>query len=377
MFYAKILFSRCYQVGSILSCLSYAHKPLKKGERMKCLITVVFGLTALPLMSYAQNAPSPPHRDTALVATKTEPEPPGSPSLIPLLKADPFTLKLEGWTQVYYMPEDGVTPQVEKVRLGSDDLQWTSIRLRSTLTTGTPLSFFTDFEMMDLDDGSKNWMRNAEVRWKFNDDWQIKAGRIALSPIWLTPPPFLLETIRYPRVPFPVFGYGVQVEGNLGDGWKLWADVSGASGVSFDDRENWDHMEFSSRLQKDLTKELFVGGTVQLGEEFSRFALDFGYKPTDQLCLKGAIYTLNEEQANIQGAYAFAGYKVLKWAELHTMMDYQNSKPNGMPGEDSFIWTNGVRLWAPNDQVSFTVDHEWIVNGEQESRVMARLQFRF
>lgn len=328
---------------------------------MKVITTLILALTTLPLISYTQTVPSPPQKDPALVT----------------IKVDSFTLKLEGWTQVYYMPEDGVVPQVEKVCLGSDDLQWTSIRLRSTLTTRTPLSFFTDFEMIDLDDSSKNWMRNAEVRWKFNDDWQIRTGRIALSPIGLTPPPFLLETVRYPRVPFSVFGYGVQVEGNFGDGWKLWTDVSGASGVSFDDPENWDHMEFSSRLQKNLSKELFVGGTVQLGEEFGRFALDFGYKPTDRLCLKGAFYTLNEEQANIQGAYAFVGYKVLKWAEFHTMVDYQNNKSQGLRDVDSFIWTNGVRLWAPNDQMSLTVDHEWIIDGEQESRIMARLQFRF
>ena len=230
-----------------------------------------------------------------------------------------------------------------------------------------------EIEAVDLDDSGKNWLREAKVSYQANEDWVLYAGRIFLAGGFPLPGPANVETVRFPRMPFACYAYGVQARGNLGSGVSLISDVNGKSGVSFDSDENWDRLESSTRLQKKITKDLFLAGTVVVSDDFGGFVLDSEYR-IGKACLRGAGYTKYEEVADgkakdTKGFYTYAGYEVLTGVELHAQYDHQVSADD--------IWTVGTRVWVPKDQVSLTVDYEVVDGQSDDNRVVARVEARF
>ena len=294
-------------------------------------------------------------------------------NLIPMIGNSNIQVQISGYTHVYYLPDSATCPKADRIGLPDDgsDSQWGLCRIRLNVKSSTPLGFFSEIEAVDLDHSKENWLREAKISYKVNDDWSLYAGRIFIASGWVTPSPANIETVRYPRMPFTCYAYAVQAQGNLGGGMSIASDISGKSGVSFDSDENFDQVESSTRLKKEITKNLFLAGMVQMSRDFGGFVLDSEYH-IDKLCLRGAGYTkyeLTNEAKDTKGFYTFTSYQVLTGVEIHTQYDHQNG------GND--IWTVGTRLWAPKDQISLTVDYEYVPHQNDDSRVVARAEVRF
>jgi hypothetical protein len=295
-------------------------------------------------------------------------------NLIPKIGGSNVTIQVSGYTHVYYAPESVTCPKADKVGIPNDDsdFQWGLCRVKMDIKSSTPFGGFLQIEAVDLDDSSKNWLREALVSYKANDDWSFKVGHLFLAGGWvLYPSPFAIETVRSPRIPFSCYAYGAQAIGNLGNGWSVMSDVTGKSGVSFDSGDNLDGLENSTRLQKKITKDWFLVGTIQLSEDFESMALDSEYR-LGKLCLRGAAYgkyMTDDTIANTKGFYTYAGYEVFKGVELHGQYDHQVDKDD--------IWTVGARLWAPNNWVELTVDYEVVDGQSDDNRVIARFETRF
>ena len=293
--------------------------------------------------------------------------------LISPIGNDKIWAEMSGYTHVYYLPESSTSPNADKVGIPDDssDVQWGLCRVMTDIKSMSSWAFHSEIEAVDLNDSQDNWLRVAQVSYKANNDWTLYAGRVFLAAQWSTPGAADLETIQYPRIPFPCYAYGVQASGNLGDGMSILFDITGKSGVSFDSDENWDGLESSAYLKKTITKNLSLAETVEISDNFGGFALDSEYR-IGKFCLKGAgyiQYDLTDEARDIKGFYAYSGYEILKRTELHAQYDHQVSAND--------ILTAGTRLWAPNDQVSLTLDYEYVPDQNDDSRVIARVEARF
>ncbi len=293
-------------------------------------------------------------------------------NLIPRIGDETLSVQVSGFTHAYYLPESSTAPVPDKVGIPDDesDFQWGLCRLKVDIKSKTPWGALVEVEAVDLDNANKNWLRQALVSYKVNSDWSLYAGRIFLAQGWTLPGFADLETVRLPRVPTNCYGYGIQAKGNLGGGLSLRADITGKSGVSFDSDENWDALESSLRIQKDFTANLFLAGTVQVSDDVSRYVLDTKYV-IGKACFKGAGYVMHEaeKEGNTEGFYLYSGYEIWKGIELHAQYDCRAEKDD--------IWTVGTRLWAPKDQVSLTVDYEYVPGQSDDSRIIARVEFRF
>jgi len=182
-----------------------------------------------------------------------------------------------------------------------------------------------------------------------------------------------LETVHYPRVPYHVFGNGIQVEAKLGNEWTLIGDVTGQTTVKFYDKTVFQKPEMSVWLSKSFTEHLAVSATAEIAQSLQFFGVDWDYKPIDRLHIKGALY-VGGDGGWYNGGYVFLGYKLLNHIELHTQIDYRVSPRDG----NDAIWTNGVRIWSWKDRVELTADYESVFSGRgAESTLFARLQIRF
>ncbi len=294
-------------------------------------------------------------------------------NLLPSFGDSNLQVQVSGYTHIYSLPDSKTAPRPDKVGIPDDDsdIQWGLCRVKMDIKSSTPFGGFVQIEAVDLDDSSKNWLRQAHVSYKANDDWSFNVGRLFVAASASAPSPFGQETVRCYRWPFAFYAYGAQVAGNLGNGWSILSDVTGKSGVSFDSGDNWDGVENSTRLQKKITKDWSVAGTVQLSEDFEGVALDSAYQ-LGKLCLRGTAYgkyMTDDAVADTKGFYTYAGYEVLKGVELHGQYDHQVNKDD--------IWTVGTRLWAPKNWVELTVDYEMVNGQSDDNRVIARLETRF
>lgn len=287
------------------------------------------------------------------------------------------TVKLESYGWVW----DTVRHTVVKDGDDTTDFDWTMFRLRSKLVTDTHFSAFTELEIAHAENRETNFLRQLIVIYKVDDTWELRAGRLYLVPGFVTPPPFLLETARFPRVPHQGFAYGIQAEGNFNCGLKLMLDLAAQSGHIYDESKNFDGGEFNFRLQKAFNEEtLILATTAQVDTDFTVVSSDGIFRPNDWFKLKYTLYERFDyrQDANTFGGYAFLGIYPFKWMELHTQIDVQ--EPND--GNSSLIFTNGIRLWTTNDQVSLTFDYELTTRNRSENEhtdhaLLGRLQIRF
>ncbi|HRY31204.1 MAG TPA: hypothetical protein P5328_02340 [Candidatus Paceibacterota bacterium] len=295
--------------------------------------------------------------------------------LIPMFDYGYMQAQVSGYTHLYYLPESAMCPRPDKVGIPDDesDFQWGLCRLKIDASMpDSPFGGFYEFELVDIDDSGANWLRRAELTYKVNDAWLVRAGRLFMASSYATPSAASVETVRSPRMSSPLYAYGVQAAGDLGSGVSILSDITGNSGVSFDSDDNWNRVESSTRIQKQISEDLFVAGTAHLSEDFGRAVLDGGWR-LGSVCLRVAGYTKYESvdgrAENKRGFYQYVGYEILPGLEVHGQYDHQ-------VGDDD-IWTIGSRIWAPKVPVELTVDYEFVPDADGDNRVVARLEGRF
>ena len=249
--------------------------------------------------------------------------------------------------------------------------------IRPTLTLETPhepLSAFFEFELAHLGEGEEDWLVQAYADYKIGDEWLIRAGRLYTSASYFTSPsPIDLETARYPREPWGYYAYGIQTEGTIGGDWNIMADITGASDVNFADDANWDRLEFSGHIGKEILDKVVLGFETQLSEDFARFATDFTWEASDHFIVNGEVYTAFEEDGELYGGYVLGRYKITEKVSVHSQADYQH----GDEGDGGLILTNGVLLRTSDDRFWFILDYEWDTGEPGNSGLFAVLQFRF
>lgn len=336
-----------------------------------------------------------------------------SPNLLPACDLGDLEIKVYGFSQYRFQDSSG-NDCVSEGKLSALRLR-TDLKLRRW-------GLNSEIDFADMDEEGGNWLRYIHLNYDINEDWQVRVGRLFLAAGYATPAPFMLETVNYPKAdPFACYAWGVQVAGKFGDGWSLLADVTGRSGVAFDDPRCWDRLEFSGRLQKKY-EAWTTGGTIQLSEDFFRFGLDTTWKPNEKFYLRaGGYYGKNNDSrvSNHFGAYALAVYRPTKWFEFHSQVDHQRDlaktyierelefvqrdisttsiwgTPTTLPtfwpevtetemetsDAKSTVWTNGIRLFCgKGDRISLTFDYELPIGSEapdQEGTFWARGQIRF
>lgn len=265
---------------------------------------------------------------------------------------DSTKLRLYGWSQgrTTLTQTDGVHSQ-----LTSTKLRFLIDRNRWHLLMQT--------EFVNADAPYANWLQELHVSYDVSDTWQLTAGRFLHAAAYITPPPFLLETAKFPRTPFPLYAYGLRGTGKVGEG-TLRLDLTGYSNASFQSDDSWDRIESSGRLEWPVGK-LTLAATARVADELGMYAADVDYR-TDRARLRCALWSTNTETGNDVGAYAYAGWRLASWVELHGQVDAL--------ADQSTIATGGVRLFAFKELVSLTADYQR--TGDNGSW-LGRLQWRF
>ncbi len=261
---------------------------------------------------------------------------------------------------------------------GSSDTLLKHARLRAEVKhQPSKSSVYTEFELTQIETGG-NWMQQAYVSLKPSDQTTFRIGRIALAPLYMDPPPFLLETVSYPRSPFSYFGYGFQSDMTLGT-WNILADISTDSTARFDDRKQFDHVEGSVRLSKTLSSKAIVAVAAQIGETMQRFSMDYTIKPLPEMYARGVAYISSRDGMQVEGSYVtLVGFPIKRFSkqfDIHAMVDGRHYESDGT---DSFQYSVGARVRSKDDKWSATVDwQDDSTSPAKDGAVLVRLQRRF
>jgi hypothetical protein len=254
----------------------------------------------------------------------------------------------------------------------TDEISHNLLRVRGIITDeASPWGGFFDLQLKDPGDRETNLLQELRISYNVTDDWQLRLGRLFTAAGYITPISFQLETSRYPRHPMAPYIYGLQLAGSKGK-WRVIADIGGASGLLYDESDQFRRMEFSTAVRYSFTGKMDVSFITQLSKEFSRVSLDFGYRPTNRDYFKGTIYSADEDlKESTNGGYVFYERSLYPFFAIHTQVDRQNATSGG-----STIWTNGFRLIGWEEGISLTFDHETrFGDGGDVSLIRLRLRF--
>lgn len=204
-----------------------------------------------------------------------------------------------------------------------------------------------------------NWIQELSIGYKVNEEWSIRLGRLSTAGIILTPPPWLLQTARYPRVPVGIYGWGGQMQYNR-DRWTATLDVTGNTGTSFQSKNAFDRIETGLRLEYKATEELSVAANAAYDfrdrELFGAVDVNFKKERFDAHLVG---YATNND---VLGGFLYAGYQVTDHLELHGMVDMQRNERTST--------TAGIRYsWGSND-----VTADWS-HSEDEDVFMLRYRY--
>ena len=209
----------------------------------------------------------------------------------------------------------------------------------------------------------------------------LKFGSVGSSRTKISPPPFFAqETVKYERYPIRAYGWGAQAEGKFGDGWTLYADLTGPMDRLFDVKESRDFSRpvFGARLAKSfgdkiIGKDLTIGLVVQMSGEFSVFAFDAELKATDKVSFRAMAYHDHEDgQRDTTGAWLLGLYRLNKQVEAQAQFDWQQ--------RGGIIVTTGVRVWPFSGRLLEKVNatFNWEYHTEPADNVfLLRLCFPF
>ena len=300
--------------------------------------------------------------------------------LIPEITLGEMKIKLYGFTHVVYDDE-------------LDDWDMSNLRLRTKIDL-RQFGFFSEVNFAHCQDKDSNWLRQAYLIYHLNEDWEIRAGRLFLSGGNVSPNPFTIETVEKPMSDFfNTYAWGFQTVGNLGDGWKLSADISGDSGKPFQSQENWKRVEVSARLEKKIDTFL-IAGTTQLLKNCQRLSADVTWSPRSNYYIRSAIFGEDKQVRVLKknsdnstsfheisdrkiGANVISVWRPVSFLEVHNQVDFVRHTFQAIKSKD-VVMTNGIRFFAgKEDMFSVTADWQTVLEGKKEDRFLLRAQMMF
>lgn len=282
-----------------------------------------------------------------------------STQLLPTIEIGSVKTDIFGWSWSTY-------------NSNTDEISHDQLRVRGIITDeASPWGGFFDLQLKDPGDRETNPLQELRLSYDVADDWQLRLGRLYTAAGYITPVSFRLETSRYPRHPMGAYVYGLQLAGSK-DKWRVIADIGGASGLLYDESNQFRRIEISTAVRYSFTKKTDVSFITQLSKDFSRVSLDFNYRPTHRDYFKGAIYSADEDlKETANGGYVFYERSLQPFLAMHTQVDRRNATSGG-----STIWTNGFRLIFWGDSISLTFDHQTMF-GNGDDATLIRLKTRF
>lgn len=172
----------------------------------------------------------------------------------------PASAEAQKWTGLAFVNAEAGTDR---------DSDITRVRARITRAPKTCDGGRLEIEARDP---SKNYLQQAYVACKAGP-WTVKAGRLFLSAMTQSPPPFLLTTPGYQSAySYSVFAYGAQAERLVGD-WAVTLDVTGKSGLRYTESGQFDRLEASGRAFR-VGGGWTIGAAIQISEDFLRTGID-------------------------------------------------------------------------------------------------------
>jgi hypothetical protein len=267
-------------------------------------------------------------------------------------------------------------------REDTQDLRHMRLRTIASMKP-THLSVFTELELAHFDRPHQDWFKQYYVSWKPDDTVTLSAGRLAVAPLWMTPPPFLLETVNYQRLPYSFIGYGIDADVRRGK-WRLITDITGTTGLKFDDEGQFSRAEVHGRLEYKQNNMMTYAMSGQASRDFVRGSLDF-CTHTTWTETKGALYYAENSVAGntteTVGGYVYAGVRPIpkfKQVELHAQADYQWTRDQTPTAP--WILTGGARMLLKEGKYSFTADYQHVpgvASGKDTGTLLLRAQVRF
>ncbi len=280
--------------------------------------------------------------------------------VIPPLTLDNFTLESKVSIAGMYTSN----PDASELRLSL-------ARYELTLKSPGDWRIYSSFNMGDYGDRYENWLEQMEFIYQPNKNWTLHIGRLFLAPGYMTPAQQYLETANYPREPWGYYGWGIQADGDLGNGYSIIAQVTGTAHSSFRNDANWEAAVFSGHIEKKFSDQFKLEAQTQLSTSGAQaVGVGFEYKPVEQLFFRGEVYKAWGDHTDTSGAWLLATYKPLKWFELHSQVDYRDADLGG----HGFIVSPGMRFLLPQWQrTSLTVDYQFDTQGTSDG-LYIRLQ---
>jgi hypothetical protein len=257
-------------------------------------------------------------------------------------------------------------------------------RLR-TIVKSKPLNLqlFTEIDGAQLQEPRQDWFKQYYLSWKPEEHTTLSIGRLAVAPLWMVPPPFLLESVSYPRLPYSFIGYGIDADMRRGN-WRVIADITGTTGLKFTDEGQFSRPEGHLRVEYGRSPACVYAVSGQTSEDFIRTSLDVNIKPTPWMDLKGATYHSRarspDSWTESTGGYAYIGLRPIQslpQVEVHGQADYQYSR-EGVA--NPLILTAGARVLFNKGKQSVTLDYQHadgVGSARDTGTLQLRLQTRF
>jgi len=202
-------------------------------------------------------------------------------------------------------------------------------------------SFFMENDIAGLNDRiPANYITQAWVGYNFGkaglfgnmfSDTTIRAGSLVTAARLYQPAAYATIPIEDPTNPFHPYGYGVQIQTKITPNLTFVGDITGATGLPFDNPRRFEGTETSQRLAWDAVHDKETGRTklqLSLFHQWSAEAdkIGFGakYSPTENLELYGGVYHMDEhapskKPGESNGGYVLADQKV--WSMKNNKLD--------------------------------------------------------
>jgi len=180
----------------------------------------------------------------------------------------------------------------------------------------------------DLIDTKYSYLHQAWVACNMSG-WTVKTGRLFLAALTQSPAPSMIKTAKYPTSwTYAAYAYGAQVDRPLGGGWRMSADLTGRSGLKYNDGHLFSRLESSGRIVREDGSWSY-GGAYQVSRNFQRVGLDVE-KRIGKFSAN-ALVAYTTERKHVEG-FVFADYRLYEWLRPHVQIDRAKGETNRLVG---------------------------------------------
>ncbi len=230
--------------------------------------------------------------------------------------------------------------------------------------------FFMENDIAGLDDRIKaNYITQAWVGYNFGkeplfgnmfSDTTIRAGGLLTAGGLYLPASFETIPVVSQHNPFGSYANGVQIQTNVIKDVTLTADITGTTGVPFDDINRNSRTETSQRIDWKAMKDADGKTLLKLSlfnawsTDFHRLGFRFVASPTDRFDLYGGMYRADEHAVGKRATVGMGGFILPEYTlwkmdgnKLDLKVNAMYETMNGSINYDGF--SGGLSLELPKE----------------------------